>query len=172
MRSNIALVGFMGTGKTSVGLALSEKLGNTFIEVDAIIAERAGKSIPEIFSDDGEATFREMEKQAVADVSQKNGVVISCGGGAVLDTINVVSLRRNSVIVLLTAPLEEIVQRVSRNVDGRPLLNASDLECRVRELLRTRQPFYLSAADYVVDTSGLEPTEVADAIIDCVTEET
>jgi shikimate kinase len=172
MRSNIALVGFMGTGKTSVGLALSEKLGNMFIEVDALIVERAGKSIPEIFSEDGEATFREMEKQAVAEVSQKRGVVISCGGGAVLDPQNVANLRRNSVIVLLTAPLEEIVQRVARNVDTRPLLNASDLEYRVRELLRTRQPFYLSVADYVVDTSGLEPKEVANAIIDCVTEET
>lgn len=172
MRSNIALVGFMGTGKTSVGLALSEKLGKTFIEVDALIAERAGKSITEIFSEDGEATFREMEKQAVTEVSQKSSVVISCGGGAVLDPQNVASLRRNSVIVLLTASLKEIVQRVARNVDARPLLNASNLEGRVRELLRTRQPFYLSAADYVVDTSGLEPSEVADSIINCVTEET
>jgi len=172
MRSNIALVGFMGTGKTSVGLVLSEKLGNTFIEIDALVAERAGKSIPEIFSEDGEATFREMEKQAVAEVSQKSGFVISCGGGAVLDPQNVASLRRNSVIVLLTAPLEEILQRVARNVDTRPLLNTSNLEDRVSELLRTRQPFYLKAADYIVDTSGLEPKEVADAIIDCVKEET
>jgi len=172
MMSNIALVGFMGTGKTSVGLALSEKLGNTFIEVDALIAERAGKSISEIFCEDGEAIFREMEKQTIAEVSQKSGVVISCGGGAILDPQNVASLRRNSVIVLLTASLEEIVQRVARNVDTRPLLNASNLEGRVRELFGTRQPFYLSAADYVVDTSGLEPNEVADSIIDCVTEET
>jgi len=171
MKSNIALIGFMGTGKTSVGLALSEKLGTEFVEVDSLIAEKAEKSIPEIFSEDGEAAFRKLEKEMVAEVSLRDGVVISCGGGAVLDPQNVASLRRSSVIVLLTAPVEEIVHRVAQDGEARPLLDAPDVKARARDLLRSRQPVYLRAADYVVDTSGLKPEEVAEAIIDCVAEE-
>lgn len=171
MKSNIALIGFMGTGKSAVGLELSKQLRTELVEVDDLIAERAGKSIPEIFSEDGEAAFRKLEMEAVAEVSLRNGVVISCGGGAVLEPQNVTRLRRNSVVVFLTAPLEEILHRAARDGRSRPLLNIPDREARVRELLTFRHPLYIRAADYIVDTSGLDAEEVAEAIINCLKEE-
>ena len=171
MKSNIALIGFMGTGKSAVGSELSRRLGIDLVEVDDLIAERAGKSIPEIFSEDGEAAFRKLETEAVAEVSRREGVVISCGGGVVLDPKNVDRLKTNSVVVLLTAPVKEILRRADRDGGSRPLLNIPDREARVRELLTFRQPFYLRAADYIVDTSGLNPEEIAEAIIGCLMEE-
>jgi len=171
MRSNIALIGFMGTGKSAVGLEISKLLGNELVEIDDLIAERAGKSIPEIFSEDGEAAFRKLEMEAVAEASRRNSVVISCGGGAVLEPQNVTRLRRNSVIILLTASLEEILRRAAQDGESRPLLNVSDREAKVRELLTFRYPIYIQAADYVIDTSGLDPEEIAETIISCLREE-
>ena len=171
MKSNIALIGFMGTGKSAVGSELSRRLGTDLVEVDDLIAERAGKSIPELFSEDGEAAFRKLEREAVAEVSRREGVVISCGGGVVLDPKNVDRLKMSSVVVLLTAPVDEILHRAAQDGGSRPLLNIPDREARVRELLTFRQPFYLRAADYIVDTSGLNPEEIAEAIIGCLMEE-
>ncbi|KON31374.1 hypothetical protein AC482_01025 [miscellaneous Crenarchaeota group-15 archaeon DG-45] len=171
MRPNIALIGFMGTGKSAVGLELSRRLGLDLVEVDDLIAERAGKSIPEIFADEGEAAFRALEREAIAEVALRRGAVISCGGGAVLEPENVDRLRRSSVIVLLTAPVEEILSRAARDGEARPLLNTKEREARARELLKRRQPLYLRAADYVVETSGLEPGEVAEAIVECLRRE-
>lgn len=170
MRSNIALIGFMGTGKSAVGLELSRRLGVVFVEVDDLIAERAGRTIPEIFSEEGEAGFRRLESEVIAEVSRRRGVVISCGGGVVLHAENVDRLKTSSVVVLLTAPVEEILRRAARDGETRPLLATPEREARVRELLRFRQPLYLRAADYIVDTSGLEPEEVAEVIIDSVRE--
>lgn len=171
MRKNIALIGFMGTGKSAVGLELSRRLGTDLIEVDELIAERAGKTIPEIFSKEGEAAFRKLETEVVAEVSRREGAVISCGGGVVLEPRNVDELKKSSVIVLLTAPVEEILRRAYLDGESRPLLNTPDREARARELLGFRYPLYIRAADYIVDTSGLHPREVADAIIDSVREE-
>ncbi|MFX1387709.1 MAG: shikimate kinase, partial [Promethearchaeota archaeon] len=100
---SIALIGFMATGKTVVGKALANHLGNNyrFIETDQIIIEDAGKSIPEIFTEDGEIVFREYEIAACKKASKYNNVIISCGGGIVLNKINIDYLRRNSHIVLL-----------------------------------------------------------------------
>lgn len=171
MKSNIALIGFMGTGKSAVGSELSKRLGIALLEVDELIVEKAGKSITEIFSEDGEEAFRRLESEVVADVSSRNGVIISCGGGAVLDPENVMRLKMNSVIVLLTAPVDEILRRAFLDGDSRPLLNTFDKEARARELLRYRQSFYLRAADYILDTSGLDPEGVAETIISLLSEE-
>ena len=84
MKSNIALIGFMGTGKTAVGRVLADRLSMQFIELDAIIEQRAGKTIPEIFVQDGEIAFRELEIEATRDVAEKENTVVACGGGVVL----------------------------------------------------------------------------------------
>ena len=171
MKPNIALIGFMGTGKSAVGSELSMRLGVDLLEVDELIVEKAGKPITEIFSKDGEEAFRRLESEVVAEVSCRKNVIISCGGGAVLDQENVKRLSKNSVIVLLTASVDEILRRAVLDGDSRPLLNTLDREARVRELLRFRQPFYLRAADYILDTSGLDPQGAAEAIISFLTEE-
>ena len=165
MKSNIALIGFMGTGKTAVGKVLAEKLDKQFIELDALIEQRAGKTIPEIFQQDGEIAFRELEIEATRDAAEKENTVIACGGGVVLNQINIERLRRKSVIVYLTASPEAIMERTSSDKNERPLLVAEDKAAEVGRLLKFRQPFYERAADITVDTSGLDVREVAEKTI-------
>lgn len=166
MGKNIALIGFMGTGKSEVGRRLAERLGKTFLEMDDLIVERSEKPITVIFEEDGEEAFRRLEREVTKEVAAREDVVIACGGGVVLDEANVENLKKSSVLLLLRASPEVILERVSRDDETRPLLNVPDKMERIRSLLGFRQPFYLKAADHVVDTSGLEPDEIADQILE------
>lgn len=163
MKSNIALVGFMGTGKTAVGQALAKKLGKDFIETDALIAQKAGKSIPDIFREDGEITFRELEIEVVKEVARRKNVVIACGGGVVLNKINIDRLQPQSVVVLLTASPGIILKRTLRD-RGRPLLKDAT-KAGIKTLMRFRKPFYERAADFKVDTSRLDVDGVVKEVI-------
>ncbi len=165
MKGNIALIGFMGTGKTAVGKLLAGRLGKEFIELDAFIEKKAGKTIPEIFARDGEIAFRELEIEATRDAAGKENAVIACGGGVVLNQINIDRLRKHSVIVYLTASPAAIMKRTSSDRDERPLLVAEDKASKIEKLLQFRKPFYERAADITVDTSGLEVTGVVEQII-------
>ena len=164
MKTSIALIGFMGTGKTAVGKILAEKLDKHFIELDELIEKRAGKSINEIFRG-GEIAFREMEIVAVKEVAGRKNQVISCGGGVILNRINIDRLKQESVIVLLTASPAIILKRTSTSND-RPLLNTNDRLQSIRELLKFRRPFYERAADITINNTGLSIEEVAARIID------
>jgi shikimate kinase len=166
MKTSIALTGFMGTGKTVVGGLLAEKLGKEFIETDALIEKKAGKSIPEIFSGDGEIRFRELEIEAVAALEGKKDAVIACGGGVVLNTINVLRLKKECVMVCLTASPGVILKRTSGDKGSRPLLAVADRKKQIKELLKYRRPFYDNAADYKVNTSVLSVAAVAGKIIE------
>jgi len=170
MKTSIALIGFMGTGKTVVGKALAEKLGKEFIELDALIERKAGKTIPEIFQQDGEIAFRELEIEAAREVSQKRNVIIACGGGIVLNKINIDRLKKESLIVYLTASPEVILNRTSSDRNERPLLEATDKASEVRRLLQFRKPFYERAAGIAIDTSKLDVDSVAAQIIEKVKE--
>ncbi len=165
MKSNIAIIGFMGTGKTAVGELLAERLGREFIELDVLIEQRAGTTIPEIFEQEGEIAFREREIEATRGVAEKENAVIACGGGIVLNQINVDRLKKQSVIVYLTASPAVILKRTSSDKDERPLLVAEDKAAKVGVLLKLRKPFYERAADITVDTSKLEVTEVVEQIL-------
>ena len=168
MKSNIALVGFMGAGKTEVGRLLAEKLGKDFLEVDELIEQRAGKSVPEIFQQDGEIAFRELEIEATREAAEKRDAVIACGGGAVLNQINIDRLREHGVIIYLAASPEVILNRTSSDTGERPLLVAEDKASRVKKLLNLRQPFYERAADITVNTSELDVTGVVGKIISVI----
>ena len=170
MKTSIALIGFMGTGKTVVGKALAEKLGKEFIELDALIERKAGKTIPEIFQQDGEIAFRELEIEAAGDVSEKKNAIIACGGGVVLNKINIDRLKQESVIVYLTASPEAILKRTSFDKNERPLLEAADKASEVRRLLQFRKPFYERAAEITIDTSKLDVNSVVERIIEKVKE--
>ena len=122
MKTNIALIGYMGTGKTAVGLILAEKLNRKFLELDWMIEERAGKTIPDIFKEGGETAFRELEIEATKNVAIEKNAVIACGGGIVLNKINIDRLREGGVIAYLTASPEVILERVSVEKGQRPLL--------------------------------------------------
>ena len=164
MRRNVALIGFMGAGKTTVGRILAERLGMGFVETDELVEEIAGKPIPRIFEEDGEERFRELEAEAVRRASSMRGVIISCGGGVVLRSRNVEALRRTCVIVYLKTSPEEAYRRTLGD-EYRPLLKVGDRMARIRELLSMREPLYRSSADIVVETDGLSPEEVADRVI-------
>jgi shikimate kinase len=166
MKSSIALIGFMGTGKTVVGKILAGKLGKDFIELDALIESRAGKSIPDIFRDKGEICFRDLEIEAVREIAGRENAVIACGGGVVLNTINIDRLGRECVIVCLEASPAVILKRTSGADSNRPLLDVADRLRRVKELLRFRRPLYRRAADVTIPTSRLGPEAVARKIIE------
>jgi shikimate kinase len=165
MKSSIALIGFMGAGKTAVGKVLAEKLGKEFVELDALIERKAGKTIPEIFQQDGEVAFRELEIAVTKEVSEKKNAVIACGGGVVLNQINIDRLREEFSIVYLTASPEVILNRTSSDRNERPLLNVTNRASEIRRLLRFRKPFYERAADITIDTSKLDVDSVAEQII-------
>jgi shikimate kinase len=162
MKSNIAIIGFMGTGKSAVSKTLAQKLHKELIEIDDIIAVKAGKTIPAIFRQDGEARFREMEIDVVREVAAKKNVVIGCGGGVVLNAINIDRLKKDSVIVCLTASLPVIMQRTPG--DTRPLLPTKNRAQFVKNILAYRRPLYRKAADITVNTSRLDVNGVVDKI--------
>ncbi len=171
MNKNIALIGFMGTGKSRVGRELSKLLGMDFIETDSLIVERTGKSIVEIFKEAGEKEFRRLESEVVKEVSNVKNSVISCGGGVVLNSSNVESLRKGSVLFLLTASSEVILERITRDGESRPLLNVQDRMKKIDSLMEFRKPFYLKAADHVINTTNLELEQVINNILELLREE-
>jgi shikimate kinase len=166
MKTSIALIGFMGAGKTAVAKILAQKLGKEFIELDAIIEKKAGRSIPEIFRQDGEIRFRELEIEAVRQIANKKNAVIACGGGIVLNKKNIDRLKEESVIIYLTASPAVILKRTSDHKNVRPLLDVTDRAKQVKNLLKFRQPLYRRAADITVDTSRLDIVAVADKIME------
>jgi len=165
MKSSIALIGFMGAGKTAVGKALAEQLNKKFVEMDALIEQKAGKPIPEVFQQDGEIAFRELEIEVTKEVSQGKNQVIACGGGVVLNKINIDRLRNESTVVYLTASPRVILKRISTGGGERPLLKASDQALTIQELLTFRKPFYERAADIKINTSKLDIDAVVNQII-------
>ena len=164
MITGIALTGFMGTGKSVVGIILAEQTGKQFIELDAVIEQQAGMSIPEIFRTEGEIMFREREITAVKSVAGRTNVVIACGGGVVLNMINIERLRKTCTIVCLTASPPVILERTLRQTGDRPLLEGGHEIERIKSLLAFRKPFYARAADVTVNTSRLSPPGVVKKI--------
>jgi shikimate kinase len=163
-KTNIALVGFMGAGKSVVGGILSEKLHRPLVELDTVIEQKTGKSIAEIFRQEGEEAFRALEFAALREVAAGKNLVISCGGGIVLDKTNVALLKTSAIVVYLTASSPVISKRLS-NSNGRPLIDSPDRLARIKDLTRARKPYYEEAADITVNTSRQTPEEVAEIII-------
>ena len=162
---NVVLIGFMGTGKTSVGRLLAARLGCAFHDLDKKIEECCGMSIPAMFAQHGEPYFRAREKEAVRAAAERTNLVIATGGGTVKDAENVALLRQNGVLVALTADVDTILQR-TRARGARPVLDSADAGDRraaVVRLLEERRHLYESA-DITVDTSGRAPLEVAEYI--------
>jgi shikimate kinase len=165
IKSNIALIGFMGTGKTSIAKDLATKLKKEFIHTDDFISVKAGKSIPKIFEQDGEQKFRELEIEVVKEISDKKNVVIDCGGGVILNVINIERLKKNAKIILLTASPEVILERVLKDDGKRPLLYTQDKMERIKELLFIREPLYKKYADYEIDTSNMKIDQAIEKIL-------
>ena len=154
MNKNIILIGFMGTGKTTVGLRLAETLGWTFTDTD--------KPIPEIFAEEGEEHFRQLETKVLESLGSRERLVVSTGGGAVLRAANREAMLRSGLVVALKADAETIISRV-RGDTNRPLL-AGDPEGKVRQLLQERAGAY-DFAHVTIDTSHLAVEDIVRAIL-------
>ncbi|MCK4993677.1 MAG: shikimate kinase [Candidatus Omnitrophica bacterium] len=160
---NIALVGFMGTGKTTIAVLLASKLHASYVDLDEKIEEKEGMRIVDIFSHKGEAYFRKAEKDIVAEITLQEGKIIACGGGVVLDEDNIKNLKKNGVIICLEATPEVILKR-TENYKHRPLLNVDDPKSKIEDMLEKRKSYY-AKADYSIDTSKLSAQQVADEIL-------
>ena len=159
----ITLTGFMGSGKTTVGKVLADFLGCPFFDLDDLVVKKAGKSIPDIFAQDGEPAFRQLEARVLRQMVDKyaeNTVVLALGGGAVLAPASAALLQEKTVCIYLRATLETLLARLEGETAGRPLADA-DLAAR----LSARTPVYEQTAHVVIDTDGLSPEEIADEII-------
>jgi len=164
---NIILTGFMGTGKTTAGRALAERLGRPFIDTDEIIVARAGKSVVDIFRDDGEARFREMEAAVAGELAARRGLIIATGGRLMLDPDNAATLGQTGPVFCLTAAPDEILARVADEDARRPLLDGPDAEHRLRLLLQQRAPAY--ARFRQVSTDGKTAAQVGEEIAAALT---
>ena len=162
-KSNIALIGFMGVGKSAAGKELAAKLGKQLVEVDSLIMQKAGKSILEIFQA-GEIAFRELEIEVIKEIFNRKNQVIACGGGVVLNKINVDRLRQDAIMVWLTASPSIILKRIKQDGVNRPLLNTNSKLEDIRYLLKFRMPYYERAADIKIDTKGLSIDEVVNQV--------
>ncbi|PYJ07833.1 MAG: shikimate kinase [Verrucomicrobia bacterium] len=162
--SAIVLIGFMGTGKSSVGKALARQTGLPCLDTDEMVSTRFGLSVTEIFTRLGEEEFRNAETEAVRQLAGTGSAIIVTGGGIVLRPDNVRMLRSLGRLVSLEADVETLFSRIFRRAT-RPLLRTANPHATVVELLRLRDPLYRAAADLRVDTSTLTHDEVANAIL-------
>ena len=159
---NLYLVGMMGVGKTTVGKLLAEEIGYRFVDTDEVIVKAAGKSINEIFAENGEAEFRQLESDVLAQVCAYTKLVIATGGGIVMQQHNW-SYLHHGLIVWLDVPVQIILQRLAED-DTRPLLQ-DDPESKLRSLLEQRQPMYSQADLHITINAAETPEEIATRIL-------
>ncbi|MHB8626747.1 MAG: shikimate kinase [Aggregatilineales bacterium] len=160
---NIVLVGFMGTGKTTVGRLIAERLSWRFTDTDKLIEARAGRPIPDIFRQEGEPAFRKLEAEVCAEVGAWRHTVIATGGGVWIDPVNREKLSATGFVVCLRAPLEQIEARLEAD-RSRPMLEGPDRHQRIVELMNTRQAAY-ATIPHTIDTDGHTPYAVCEKII-------
>jgi shikimate kinase len=163
--TNIILVGFMGSGKSSIGKHVAQMLRFQFVDTDALIVERNGLPIAQLFALHGEEHFRDLETNALESCRTLTRTVLATGGGVVLREKNRALLRELGFVVQLTASEETIYERVSRN-RKRPLLHTANPRATVHEMFAARQPLYDAAAQFTVDTTQLEHRAAAEVIIE------
>ena len=159
---NIALIGFMGTGKTTVGRLVKDLLRFDFLDTDELIQSRTGRTIADLFAQDGEPAFRELERQIVDELADRKRTVIATGGGLPTNAENLRKLKSYALTVCLWAAPEKIWDRV-RHQSHRPLLRGDDPQKTIRELLARRSPFYRQA-DVLMNTDQRSTREVAQQI--------
>jgi shikimate kinase len=158
---NIYLIGMMGSGKSTLGKSLSEKIQKPFIDLDSEIEKATGKSITEIFDIDGEEQFRKMETKQLKQYSES---IVACGGGIVLNNANRKFINENGIAILLLATMEQLAQRLSSS-NNRPLLADDNMEEALTKLWLERLIDYLDTANFTIETDGKNPEQLTEEIL-------
>jgi shikimate kinase len=162
---SVFLIGMMGAGKTTVGRLLAQALGFEFVDADRELEARSGVLIPTIFSVEGEDGFRRREAVLLDELTQRQGIVLATGGGAVLSADTRRRLRERGLVLYLRATGEEIYRR-TRNDRSRPLLQGANPRARIDELLAQREPLYEDAADLVFQSASANPRRLVRRLLD------
>ncbi|MBI5673208.1 MAG: shikimate kinase [Nitrospirae bacterium] len=162
---NVVLIGYRGTGKSTVGKLVAARLGLVLVSTDAEIVKSLGQSIPEIVERHGWEYFRDLETKICQDLAGRDGVVIDTGGGAILRSENVEGLKRTGKLFWLTAPVETIAKRIGADTQRPSLTGTKSFLDEIQDVLRERMPKYQAAADYIIETDGKSATQVADEIL-------
>ena len=161
---NIFLIGFMGSGKSTIAKFLAKETQKELLEMDETIEAEEGCSINQIFEVHGEEYFRDLESQLVARIAERGGSIVSCGGGAILREANILKMRENGVVIYLSATPETIYKRVC-NSTNRPLLNGNMNVEYITQLMEKRLPRYEHAADIVIDVNDKEKSDIVVEIL-------
>ena len=161
---NIVLIGFMGAGKSTISDFLKNVFAMDVVEMDQIIAQRQGMSISDIFETYGEQYFRDLETNLLIEMQSRSNVVISCGGGTPMRECNVVEMKKNGRVVLLTAKPETILDRVKNNHD-RPLIENNKTVPFIADLMEKRRAKYEAAADIIIETDGKNELEICEELV-------
>jgi shikimate kinase len=168
---NLALIGYRGTGKTTVAQALAERLQRPWLDADVELERQAGETIKEIFARGGEAAFRDLEQAIVAELTARHNVVIAFGGGAILRAENRSAIKSRCRTAWLTAPPQEILARTAADpstTERRPNLTTGGGLEEIEQLLAVREPLYRECADCIVATDARPPNSIADEILACL----
>lgn len=164
---HLVLIGLMGAGKTTIGRACAARLGRPFVDTDDLVEASTGQTVRELFNTIGEAAFRELERDAVANAcNSPEPLVIACGGGALLDPTNRRRLTEHGLVVWLRASPATLAARVQHETGTRPLLESRDALIELDRLTALRDPAYEAAAHAVVETEGLGVEEAVAAVLD------
>lgn len=158
---NIVLIGYRGTGKSTIAEILGEKLSMRVVGMDAEIERRAGKPIPEIVDESGWDHFRDIESQVAADLGGADGLIIDAGGGVIVRPQNIESLKKNGIIFWLAADEETIVERIKDGTQRPSLSGSKSFVEEVAEILAERKPKYEAAANHTIDTAKNSPQQAA-----------
>lgn len=162
---NVVLIGYRGTGKSTVGKIVAARLGRTLVSTDAEIVKQAGQTIPEIVAQHGWDYFRDLESRVCQEFANRDGLVIDTGGGAILRSQNVEALKKTGTLFWLTAAVDTIAQRIGRDTQRPSLTGTKSFVDEVQDVLRERTPKYEAAADHVIATDGRSLVRIADEIL-------
>jgi len=162
---NIVLIGMRGSGKTTVGKILAQKLGREFIEMDELITRKMGLTIPEIVARYGWPKFRDIEEEITGEVAGRANIINASGGGVVTREKNIAKLKKSGVLVWLQADIDTLVNRIGEDTDRPPLGEGRSRREDTELTLKKRKPLYQQAADLTINTENKTPEEVADLVI-------
>lgn len=165
---NIVLIGYRGTGKSTVGKVLAARLGRPVVSTDAEIVRRAGQTVPEIVAQHGWDHFRDLESMVCQDFATRDGLIIDTGGGAILRLHNVECLKKTGTLFWLTASVATIASRIGCDTQRPSLTGTKSFVEEVEEVLAVRTPKYQEAADHVIPTDSRSINQIVDAILSCI----